>query len=64
MPGTGSGFRHQIKRALSDLVAGQVVAMEYNDLDRYQRILGKVLLDGDDTSIDYISRTGTAGTYP
>ena len=47
---------------LSDLVAGQIVTVEYHDLDRYQRILGKVLIDGEDINLEQVS-SGIAWHY-
>jgi endonuclease YncB( thermonuclease family) len=44
-PGRGQAFGTKSNEHLSDLVAGQIVTVEYHDLDRYQRIPGKVLLD-------------------
>ena len=36
--------------------------VEYNDLDRYHRILGKVLLDGEDINLEQVS-SGMAWHY-
>ena len=44
-PERGQAFGTKSNEHLSDLVAGQIVTVEYHDLDRYQRIPGKVLLD-------------------
>ena len=61
-PERGQAFGTKSKEHLSDLVAGQVVVVEYHDLDRYQRILGKVLLDGEDINLEQVS-SGMAWHY-
>jgi endonuclease YncB( thermonuclease family) len=61
-PERGQAFGTKSKEHLSDLVAGQVVVVEYSDLDRYQRILGKVLLDGEDINLEQVS-SGMAWHY-
>ena len=61
-PERRQAFGTKSKEHLSDLVAGQVVVVEYHDLDRYQRILGKVLLDGEDINLEQVS-SGMAWHY-
>jgi endonuclease YncB( thermonuclease family) len=61
-PERRQAFGTRSKAHLSDLVAGQVVVVEYSDLDRYRRILGKVLLDGEDINLEQIS-SGLAWHY-
>ena len=48
----GQAFRKTSKELLSDLVAGRFVVVEYGKRDRYQWILGKVLLSGEDMNLD------------
>jgi endonuclease YncB( thermonuclease family) len=43
-------------------VAGEIVIVEYDKNDRYGRVLGKVLLDGDDMNLEQI-RAGLAWHY-
>ena len=61
-PERRQAFGTKSKEYLSNLVAGQVVTVEYHDLDRYQRILGKVLLDGEDINLEQVS-SGMAWHY-
>ena len=61
-PERKQAFGTKSKEHLSDLVTGQVVVVEYNDLDRYQRIRGKVLLDGEDVNLEQVS-SGMAWHY-
>ena len=50
-PERGQTFGTKSKEHLSDLVAGKTVAVDYSKRDRYQRIVGKVLLDGKDMNL-------------
>jgi endonuclease YncB( thermonuclease family) len=50
------------KRHLSDLVFGKSVTVEYEKRDRYGRIVGKVLKDGHDASLEQL-RAGLAWHY-
>jgi len=61
-PERGQAFGTKSKEHLSDLVAGQFVVVEYQKRDRYQRILGKVLLDGDDMNLEQVT-SGMAWHY-
>ena len=61
-PERRQAFGTKSKEHLSDLVAGQIVMVEYHDLDRYQRILGKVLFDGEDINLEQVS-SGMAWHY-
>ena len=61
-PERRQAFGTKSKEHISELVAGQVVTVEYHDLDRYQRILGKVLLDGEDINLEQVS-SGMAWHY-
>ena len=47
-PERGQSFGTKSKEHLSDSVAGKIVVVEYDKYDRYGRVLGKVLLDGED----------------
>jgi endonuclease YncB( thermonuclease family) len=49
-------------RSLSDAVAGEIVVVEYDKYDRYGRVLGKVLLDGEDVNLEQIE-AGLAWHY-
>ena len=59
---SGQAYGTKSKEHLSDSVAGEVVVVEYDKYDRYGRILGKVLLDGDDMNLEQI-RAGRAWHY-
>ena len=53
-PERGQAFGTKSKEHLSDLVAGETVVVNYSKRDRYQRILGKVLLDDQDVNLEQI----------
>src|SRR5687768_7171795 len=50
------------KQHLAELVFGKVVDVEWHKRDRYQRILGKVLVDGVDANLEQV-RAGLAWHY-
>lgn len=50
------------RQNLADLVFGKTVAVEWNERDRYQRVLGKVLLNGEDINLKQI-KVGLAWHY-
>ncbi|BCT69544.1 thermonuclease family protein [Nitrosospira sp. NRS527] len=50
------------KQHLANLVFGRAVMVEWHKRDRYQRILGKVLVDGQDANLEQI-RAGLAWHY-
>jgi endonuclease YncB( thermonuclease family) len=50
------------KEHLSDLIAGKTVVVDYSKYDRYQRILGKVLLGGEDVNLEQVE-AGMAWHY-
>jgi len=50
------------KNNLRSLVAGQTVKVEYEKRDRYNRIVGKVLIDGLDVGLEQV-RVGLAWHY-
>jgi len=61
-PERGQAFGTKSKDHLSDSVAGEIVVMEYNKYDSYGRVLGKVLLDGEDMTLEQID-AGLAWHY-
>jgi len=61
-PERGQAFGTKSKEHLSDSVAGEIVVVEYDKYDRYGRILGKVLLGGEDMNLEQI-RAGLAWHY-
>ncbi|MEO8767149.1 MAG: thermonuclease family protein [Nitrosospira sp.] len=50
------------RQHLADRVFGRVVTVEWHQRDRYQRILGKVLINGQDANLEQI-RAGLAWHY-
>jgi endonuclease YncB( thermonuclease family) len=61
-PERGQPYGTKSKQHLSDLVAGRFVTVEYDKRDRYGRIVGKVLIGGEDTCLEQIS-SGYAWHY-
>jgi endonuclease YncB( thermonuclease family) len=61
-PEKKQAFGMRSKEHLSDLIFGKTVSVEWNKTDRYQRILGKVLLNGTDINFEQI-RAGFAWHY-
>jgi endonuclease YncB( thermonuclease family) len=61
-PERGQAFGTKSKKNLSELVAGKTVVVDYHDYDRYQRVLGKVLLDGEDVNLEQVE-AGMAWHY-
>ena len=61
-PERKQAFGTKSKDHLSDLVAGKFVVVDYNKRDRYQRILGKVLLSDQDMNLEQI-KAGLAWHY-
>ena len=61
-PERKQAFGTKSKEHLSDSVAGKFVVVEYSKRDRYQRILGKVLLSEQDMNLEQI-RAGLAWHY-
>jgi len=49
-------FGQVCKQSLSDLAYGRTVAVEANKLDRYGRMIGKVLVDGEDVNLEQVRR--------
>ena len=61
-PERGQAFGTKSKEHLSDSVAGKFVVVEYEKRDRYERILGKVLLSGKEMNLGQV-RAGLAWHY-
>ena len=61
-PERGQAFGTKSKEYLSDLVAGKSVVVDYSKYDRYQRILGKVLVNGEDVNLEQVE-AGMAWHY-
>ena len=49
-------FGQHCKQSLSALAYGRTVAVESNKLDRYGRVIGKVLVDGEDANLEQVRR--------
>lgn len=61
-PEKSQAFGQASKKQLSELVFGKAVVVEWQKLDRYGRVVGKVLLDGFDVCLEQI-RKGMAWHY-
>src|SRR2546421_10842584 len=61
-PESHQAFGAQSKQSLSQMIFDKNVSAEYEKTDRYGRIVGKILLDGTDISLDQI-RAGMAWHY-
>ena len=61
-PERKQAFGTKSKEHLSDSVAGKFVVVDYDKRDRYERILGKVLLSDEDMNLEQI-RAGLAWHY-
>jgi len=61
-PEKAQAFGQVSKKSLSDLVFSKEVEISWEKRDRYQRILGKVLLDGQDICLEQVKR-GMAWHY-
>ena len=61
-PEKKQAFGKKSKENLSNLVAGKYVVVEYDKLDRYKRVLGKILLSGKDMNLEQVS-SGLAWHY-
>jgi endonuclease YncB( thermonuclease family) len=49
-------FGQHCKQSLSDLAYSRTVAVESSKLDRYGRVIGKVLVDGEDANLEQLKR--------
>lgn len=61
-PEKAQAFGQVSKKSLSNLVFNKDVEISWEKRDRYQRILGKVLLNGQDICLEQV-RTGMAWHY-
>jgi endonuclease YncB( thermonuclease family) len=61
-PERGQAYGTKSKEHLSDSVADKTVVVEYEKYDRYERILGKVLLDDQDMNLEQLE-AGLAWHY-
>ena len=61
-PEKKQAFGNKSKQALADAVDGKTVSVEYNKLDKYQRVVGKILLNGKDINLRQI-QLGLAWHY-
>ena len=61
-PESGQAYSNESKEHLSGSVAGKFVVVEYDKRDRYERILGKVLLKDQDMNLEQI-RAGLGWHY-
>lgn len=61
-PEKSQAFGTVSRQHLGDRVFGRTVTVEWHQRDRYQRILGKVLIDGEDANLAQI-RAGLAWHY-
>ena len=55
-------FGDRSRQALADAVAGREVVIDWNKRDRYKRIVGKVLVSGQDINLQQV-RNGMAWHY-
>jgi endonuclease YncB( thermonuclease family) len=61
-PERGQAFGTNSKQHLADLIAGESVTVEYDKYDKYDRIVGKILLDGEDVNLKQVE-AGMAWHY-
>ena len=61
-PESSQPFGQASKRYLAEAVAGRIVTVEYDKKDRYGRVIGKVLLDGNDMNLRQV-QAGYAWWY-
>lgn len=61
-PEKKQAFGNVAKKALSDFVYKKEVIVEYNKIDRYQRLIGKVLVNNVDVNLVMVSQ-GLAWHY-
>ncbi len=61
-PEKKQAFGNESKQALADLIDGKTVSVEYNKLDRYQRVVGKITFNGQDVNLRRI-KLGLAWHY-
>jgi len=61
-PESHQAFGTQSKNSLSDMIFDREVTVEYDKIDQYGRIVGKILLDGKDINLEQI-KAGMAWHY-
>lgn len=61
-PESGQPYGTQAKRVLSKAVAGETVVVDWHKRDRYDRLVGRLLLDGADVNLALV-RSGDAWWY-
>jgi endonuclease YncB( thermonuclease family) len=61
-PEKKQAFGSKSKQVLADLIDGKTVNVEYNKLDRYQRVVGKITFNGQDVNLRQI-KLGLAWHY-
>lgn len=61
-PESKQDFGQRSKQNLSDLVFGKQVTVIYSKMDKYRRVVGKIMLDGKDINIEQI-KAGMAWHY-
>jgi endonuclease YncB( thermonuclease family) len=61
-PEKKQAFGNKSKQALDDDIGGKMVTVEYYKLDKYQRIVGKIMFNGKDINLHQIQR-GLAWHY-
>ena len=61
-PEKKQAFGNRSKQALAELIDGKTVSVEYNKLDKYQRMVGKITFDGQDVNLRQI-KLGFAWHY-
>jgi endonuclease YncB( thermonuclease family) len=61
-PEGGQAFGDRSGQSLSEMVSGKQVEIEWSKRDRYRRLVGKVLLDGNDMCLQQI-KIGMAWHY-
>lgn len=61
-PERGQAFGTKSKDHLASLIEGGTITVDYNKRDRYQRIVGKVLLDDADMNLEQV-KAGMAWHY-
>ena len=54
-PEKNQAFGNRSKQALADLIDGKMVTVEYNKLDKYQRLVGKITFHGQDVNLRQIN---------
>lgn len=61
-PEKKQAFGNKSKQALAEDINGKTVTVEYNKLDKYQRVVGKIMFNGKDVNLHQIQR-GLAWHY-